>query len=68
MSTPEDQMRANRRDKQKNREEAVKKNITIAVSPGDIKVIEEIKERLGVNMSEAVRTALRVYAAILKRP
>jgi hypothetical protein len=37
------------------------------LTAGDEKLLSEIQTALGFNASEAVRTAIRVYAAILKR-
>ena len=40
---------------------------TVALSEGDRKMLAELSDILGVSDSEAVRTAIRVYWAILKQ-
>ncbi len=44
-----------------------KKVFNILFSPGDVTLIEEIMTSLNVRKSEAIRTAVRVYAALLKK-
>jgi hypothetical protein len=39
----------------------------IRLGEGDEKLIREIQEALGCNATEAIRTAIRVYAAVLKK-
>ena len=43
----------------------LKRDISVHVSSGDIALIRAIQEKLGVGQSEAVRTAVRVYASLL---
>lgn len=42
-------------------------NTSIQLAPGDLELLDVIQKRLGVKRSEAIRTAIRVYAAILKK-
>lgn len=44
-----------------------KKSYNFQASPGDEELLAEICERLGVGNGEAIRTSIRVYAAILKQ-
>ena len=44
-----------------------KKTVTFEASPGDLRIMDSISESLGVGRGEAIRTALRVYAALLNR-
>lgn len=40
---------------------------SVYLSPGDERFLKMIQEELGVRQSEAIRTAIRVYAALLKK-
>lgn len=40
---------------------------SVELSAGDKEMVREIEERLGVRKSEAIRTSIRVYHAILFR-
>lgn len=44
-----------------------KKSISVEVAHGDMDALEVIMETLGVGQSEAIRTSIRVYAALLKK-
>jgi hypothetical protein len=47
-------------------EEKKKRNMTFAAAPGDEKTLGEIMTALGIGQSEAIRTSIRVYAALLR--
>lgn len=40
---------------------------SVYLSPGDEEMVRSIMKELGVGQSEAIRTAIRVYAILLKR-
>lgn len=40
---------------------------SLHLSVGDVALLEQIQEILGVKRSEAIRTAIRVYAALLSQ-
>lgn len=42
-------------------------NVTIALYDGDFDLLKYIAERIGCSRGEAMRTALRAYAAQLER-